>query len=313
MSLFTSARLLLGGGLLALLSALAPGAQAAEGDLQAIPKLVHRVTDLTATLGEGDVARIEAHIREFEQKKGAQIAVLVVPTTQPEAIFDYTLRVGEAWKLGRKGVDDGVLLVVAKGERKIQILSGPGVQGTLTDAMSKRIVSDVIAPLFRKGDFAGGIDAGVGKIIAVLDGEQLPPPPQQRSRGRVSSSSDGIAQAFMVAIFAAFILGPLLRPFLGRLLGATTAAGVISLALWAVAGSLIAAVVVGVIAFLITILSGLGGLGGRGGGFGGGGFGGGGFGGGGFGGGGFSGGGGGSDSFSGGGGSFDGGGASGDY
>ena len=155
-------------------------AHAAEGDIVAIPALGKRVTDLTATLSSAEEARIEARLKEFEAKKGAQVVVLIVGSTQPETIFDYSVRVTDAWKLGRKDVDDGVLFVVAKNDRKLQILTGRGVQGTLTDAMSKRIIGEIVAPKFRANDFAGGIEDGVAKIIDVLQGEALPPPQKKR-------------------------------------------------------------------------------------------------------------------------------------
>ena len=271
---------------------------AAEGDPQPVPPLKARVTDLTATLSSADEARIGAKLAAFEAGKGAQIAVLIVGTTQPEAIFDYTLRVGETWKLGRKGVDDGVLFVVAKNDRKLQILTGPGLQGTLTDAMSKRIISEIVAPKFRSGDFAGGIENGVEKIISVLQGEALPPPQKKR----VAAQSTNVENFFMIALAAAFVVGPLLRSLLGRFMGASATAGVTGAAAWWIAGGMLFPIVIGVIVFAVVLMLGTSGILGRGGGLGG-------WSGGGWGGGGSSDGGG----FSGGGGSFDGGGASGDW
>ena len=273
-------------------------ASAAEGDPQPIPPLKARVTDLTATLSSADEARIGAKLAAFEAGKGAQIAVLIVGTTQPEAIFDYTLRVAEAWKLGRKGVDDGVLFVVAKNDRKLQILTGPGLQGTLTDAMSKRIIAEIVAPKFRSGDFAGGIEQGVEKIISVLQGEALPPPQKKR----VAAQSANVENFFMIALAAAFVVGPLLRSLLGRFMGASATAGVTGAAAWWIAGGMLFPIVIGVIVFAVVLMLGTSGILGRGGGVGG-------SSGGGWGGGGSSDGGG----FSGGGGSFDGGGASGDW
>jgi uncharacterized protein len=277
---------------------------AAPGDFLPVPALTKRVTDTTATLSSADEAKIEARLKEFEAKKGAQIVVLIVDTTQPEPVFDYAGRVFTQWKPGRKGVDDGVLFLVAKSDRKMQVLTGPGISGSLTDAMSKRIIAEIVAPKFRSGDFAGGIDDGVAKMIGVIDGEILPPPPEKR----VSTKSGNGYESFIVlAIFAAMFVGPMLRAVLGRFLGATATGGVTGAAAWFIAGGLALPIVAGVIVFLAVLLMGsmgsLGsGRGGRGGWIGGGGFGGGG--------GGFGGGGGG---FSGGGGGFDGGGASGDW
>jgi uncharacterized protein len=286
--------------LLAMLVWQAAPCLAAEGDLLAVPKLEKRVTDLTATLSSDDEARITARIREFEQKKGAQIAVLIVGSTTPEAIFDYSLRVAEAWKLGRKGVDDGVLFVVAKDDRKMQILTGPGVQGVMTDVVSRRIIAEIVAPRFREAKFADGIFNGVDKIASVIDGEALPPPPQKR---QASKSSGGSSNFLFMAVFAAIFVAPILRSILGRFLGASATGGITGVAAWWLAGGLLFPVVAGVIVFIVALLFGMSnftrGGGGHLGGFGGGGW--------------SSGGGGGSDSFSGGGGGFDGGGASGDW
>ncbi len=283
----------------------APAAiSAPSGDYQAVPKLQKRVTDLTGSLASADEAKIESRLKDFEAKKGAQIAVLLVDTTQPEPVFDYATRVFTEWKLGRKGVDDGVLFVVAKSDRKMQILTGPGISGVMTDAISKRIIIEIVSPKFRSGDFAGGIDDGVAKMISVIDGEALPPPPEKRVAAK---STGGYENFFVLAIFAAMVVGPMLRAVLGRFLGATATGGVTAAAAWFIAGGLAIPIVSGVLVFLGVLL-----VGSMGSGIGRGGRGGGGWisgGGGGFGGGGSSGGGG----FSGGGGSFDGGGASGDW
>lgn len=271
------------------------GVLAAEGDPLPVPKLEKRVTDLTATLSNEEAARITERIRVFEQKKGGQIVVLVVGSTQPEAIFDFALRVGDAWKLGRKGVDDGVLFVIAKDDRKMQILTGPGVQGVLTDAVSKRIIAEIVAPRFREGKFADGIFNAVDKMAAVIDGEALPPPPQKRK----ASKSDGGDNFIMLAVFAAIFIAPILRAILGRFLGATATGGVTGAAAWFLAGGMFFPIIAGVIVFIVALLAGGKGMFHGGGGFGGGGW--------------SSGGGGSSDSFSGGGGGFDGGGASGDW
>ena len=273
---------------------------AAEGDFQPVPKLVKRVTDVTASLSAADEARIEARIKAFEAAKGAQIAVLIVPTTQPEPLFDFATRVFTDWKLGRKDVDDGVLLVIAKNDRKLQILTGPGISGVLTDAMSKRIISEIITPRFRANDFAGGIDEGVAKIIAVIDGEALPPP----SKKRTALQSANYENFIMLGIFAALIGGPLLRSILGRFLGASATGGIVAAAAWFIAGGVLFTVFAGVLVFIVVLLMGaMNFSGGRGGGWGGG-----------FGGGwGGGSGGGSSGGFSGGGGGFDGGGASGNW
>ncbi|MFM7295117.1 MAG: TPM domain-containing protein [Burkholderiales bacterium] len=273
-------------------------AGAAEGDLQKIPALEKRVTDLAAALGQDEQARITERIRVFEQNKGGQIAVLIVDTTAPEAIFDYSLRVAESWRLGRKGVDDGVLFVIAKGDRKMQILTGPGLQGSLTDAASKRIIAEIVAPRFREGKYGEGIYNGVDMIASVIDGEALPPPPKKKQS---SKSLDG-GEFLTLGIFAAIFVAPLFRSMFGRFLGAIATGGVTGAAAWFLLGGMVFPIFIGVIVFIIALFAGLLNFSsGRGGGWGGG-----------IGGGSWSGGGG-SDSFSGGGGSFDGGGASGDW
>ncbi len=303
--IWRTARISVAGILLAVISCFAVTLSAAPaststptaGDFQTVPKLQKRVTDLTGSLAPADEAKIESRLKDFEAKKGAQIAVLLVDTTQPEPVFDYATRVFTEWKLGRKGIDDGVLFVVAKSDRKMQILTGPGISGVMTDAVSKRIIVEFVSPKFRSGDFAGGIDDGVAKMISVIDGEALPPPPDKRV---ATKSTGGYENFFVFAIFAAMIVGPMLRAVLGRFIGATATGGLTGAAAWFIAGGLAIPIVSGALVFLGVLLVGSGsGLGGRGGWLSGGGFSGGGSSGGG--------------GFSGGGGSFDGGGASGDW
>lgn len=137
---------------------------------------VARVTDLTGTLGAEQIAGLDARLQAFEARKGSQIAVLLLPTTAPETIEQYALRVAEAWKLGRSGVDDGVLLLVAKDDRALRLEVGYGLEGAVPDAIAKRIVAETITPYFQAGDIHGGIAAGVEQLIKVVDGEPLPAP-----------------------------------------------------------------------------------------------------------------------------------------
>ncbi len=139
----------------------------------AVPALTQRVTDLTGTLDSAQNAALAQKLADFEKQKGAQIAILLVPTTQPETIEQYSIRVVEKWKLGRKGVDDGVLLLVAKNDHKLRIEVGRGLEGALTDVASKRIIADVISPHFKQGDVVGGLHAGVDGIMAVIQGAPL--------------------------------------------------------------------------------------------------------------------------------------------
>ena len=275
----------------------------------AVPPLTGRVVDLTGTLDGSQKATLEEKLAAFETRKGTQIAVLLVPTTEPETIEQFSLRVAEQWKIGRKRVDDGAILVVAKNDRALRIEVGRGLEGALTDVTSHRIISEIITPAFRQGDFYGGIRAGVERMISVADGEALPAPPT-RSSWQDRAGSGGFTQMIPIAFMLALVVGGLLRRMLGRFIGAVATGGVVGALAWFVIGALSIAVVAGIIGFVFTLLG--GGMIGRPGGWqsGRGGFGGGfpgGWGGGGFGGGGGGGGGG----FSGGGGSFGGGGASG--
>lgn len=275
----------------ALLLAFPWGMAHAADELVAVPPLQALVTDLTATLTPEQRAGLESRLRAFDERKGSQLAVLIVPTTQPEAIEQYAIRVVEQWKLGRKKVDDGVLLLVAKNDRSVRIEVGYGLEGVLSDAITKRIINELIVPRFKQGDFFGGIDASVEQMIKLIDGEALPAP-----AGRAGDASFDLGGMAPVLLMIVVVGGGVLRAVLGRLPGAAVTAGILGLIIWFLSGVILIALAGAVIGFVVTLLGGssfLRGMGGghRGGGFGGG-FGGGGFrggGGGGFGGGGSSG------------------------
>ena len=257
-----------------------------------VPALTGRVTDQTATLTAEQKAALEQTLQAFETRKGSQLALLIVSTTAPETIEQYSLRVAALWKLGRKKVDDGAVLVVAKTDRAMRIEVGYGLEGALNDATSKRIISEIITPRFTDGDFYGGIAAGVGQIIRVIDGESLPVPTAKHS-----FDSANIQQFIPVIFILALVLGGVLRSMLGRFPGSIVTGGVVAAMAWFFVGTAFIAIFAGVIALFFTLVGGgmrgmVGpGVGGHRGGFGAGGFGGGGFsgGGGGFGGGGASG------------------------
>ncbi len=211
---------------------------AAEGDPQPIPKFTQRVIDVTGSLSAAEVGTIEERLKAFETKKGAQIAVLIVPTVQPEAVFDYGMRVFAEWKLGRKGVDDGVLFVVAKNDRKMQIITGPGISGTLTDAMSKRIIAEIVAPKFRANDFAGGIDAGAQKIMALIEGEALPPPPAKRQTSQPQGMD--FSTIAMLAFFISIGVGGALTGMFGRFFGSSLTGGITGILAWIFVGGVLA-------------------------------------------------------------------------
>lgn len=291
-----------------LLAGLLCAAGLAAQELQPVPALEARVTDLTGTLTAAQQADLEQKLAAFEQRKGSQIALLMVQTTTPEAIEQYSLRVAEAWKLGREKPDDGVLLLVAMKDRAMRIEVGYGLEGALPDITAKRIISDTITPLFRQGDIYGGVSAGLQQIMRVAEGEELPPPDRQwKGRG------DKLVGLLPMVFFAVLIGGSILRRIFGRTFGAVATGGLTGLLVWLISNIIPIAIGAGIVSLLFSLFMGIAsnvraGRGGPGGPWGGwGGMGGGGLGGGGIGrGGGFGGGG-----FGGGGGGFGGGGASG--
>ena len=202
----------------------------------AVPQLTGRVVDQTGTLSSSDIAGLTQKLKDLETRKGSQVAVLIVPTTQPETIEQFSIRVAETWKIGRKKVDDGALLVVAKTDRKLRIEVGYGLEGSLTDVTARRIIDEVITPKFRQGDFAGGIDAGVDRIIGVINGETLPVPQPQASHG-TDLDFDSLTSFAPVALFGALVIGGILRTLLGRLIGSLATGGAMGVIAWLLVGS----------------------------------------------------------------------------
>lgn len=266
----------------------------------AVPPLSARVTDLTGTLSGEAVTRIETKLKDLETRKGSQIAVLIVPTTQPEEIEQYGIRVADEWKLGRKGVDDGAILLIAKNDRRMRIEVGRGLEGALPDITAKRIIAETVTPRFKLSDFDGGVEAGVDQMIGVVNGEPLPEP-DKRWEG-----SQGLGHLLPLLLVVVFVVSGILRAIFGRVFGSVATGGMAGGVAWLISHFIPIGLGAGLIAFFFSLLMDSSkGWSNRGGGWGGGW--GGGFGsGGGFGG---SGGGG----FSGGGGGFSGGGASGSW
>jgi uncharacterized protein len=266
----------------------------------AVPKLARHVTDLTGTLTATQVDQLDARLVALEKTKGAQLVVLMIGSTGRQDIESYSLAVAEANKVGRKGVDDGLLLLIAKDDRRVRIEVGYGLEGAIPDAATARITREYIAPKFRNNDYFGGISDAVGALTQLIDGEPLPPPVQGSSSRERSGS--GLQGGLMIGVFVALFLRSMFgraRPWIRAPLGAALVGGLLWLLISMGAG-IIGALIGGV---LMLLPGGAGrSIGGGGwGGFGGGGWGGGS--GGGFGGGGFS----------GGGGSFGGGGSSGSW
>jgi uncharacterized protein len=228
----------------------------------AIPPLKERVTDLTATLTAGQRAALESKLAAFEQKKGSQLAVLLVPTTLPETVEQYSMRVVEQWKLGRKDVDDGVLLLIAKDDRKLRIEVGRGLEGALPDAIAKRIIDEYIVPLFKQGDFNGGVNAGVDRIVKIMDGEPLPAP---RAKSGGASSSVTIDDSLTWGAILVVFLGGFLRSIFGAFLGSLIAGGIAGVAASFLGAGIVGGVIVGIVVFVLCLV-GISFLGGGGGG-----------------------------------------------
>jgi len=264
-----------------------------------VPPVPGRVIDQTGTLTTSEINTLSQTLAQFDAKKGTQFAVLIVKSTAPESIEQTALRVAEQWKLGRKKIDDGAILLIAKDDRAVRIEVGYGLEGALNDATSKRIIEQFITPEFRNGNYFAGINAGIQQMIRIADGEPLPP---------VAAANDGAPSDSLrfapVLFMLALAVGMVMRSFMGHALASVVTGGAVTVLAWVIAGSLFFAVIAGVFAFILTLLGGLKGGGGAGGwsSHSGGGFGGG-----------YSGGGSIGGGFSGGGGSFGGGGASGKW
>lgn len=270
-------------------------------DLVAVPPLAGRVTDLTGTLSAEQAAALDKRLGEFEARKGAQIAVLLVPTTQPESIEQFGIRVAEQWKIGRANADDGAIVIVAKDDRALRIEVGYGLEGAVPDLKASRIIREIITPRFRENDFYGGLSAGAQALMSLVEGEELPPP-KAPALPRGGGFQD-LNSLFVILLIGATVVGAILTRVVGRFFGSVLTGGAAGLVAWLLVGTLLATVFAAMIVFVFTLARGATGLGStrshRGGGWPGGGWSGGG--GGSFGGGGWS----------GGGGSFGGGGASG--
>jgi uncharacterized protein len=220
----------------------------------AVPQLTGRVVDQTGTLSSSDVAALTQTLKDLETRKGSQVAVLIVPTTAPETIEQYSIRVAEAWKIGRKKIDDGALLVVAKDDHKLRIEVGYGLEGALTDVTARRIIDEIIAPKFRSGDFAGGISAGIDRIVGVVNGEPLPAPAPEAQSFHGEDRYDILFNPLI--LFGVFAVGGVLRVALGRLLGSVGIGGVFGLVAWLAVGSLMVSVIAALGAFAFAMFAG---------------------------------------------------------
>jgi uncharacterized protein len=247
---------------------------------QPIPSLSAHVTDLTGTLSAPERQALETKLADWESRTTNQLAVLIVPTTKPETIEEYAIRVAEAWKIGQKGKDNGAVFLIAKNDKQMRIEVGYGLEGDLTDVAARRIIGDTVAPLFSQGKFAEGINAGVDRIVAVVGGTDTaaPPPPPRRARSQWDFGT--IAILLLVAVPA---VGAILRSIFGNVGGSLAGGAIVGGATWLIAGSILFGVVAAILALVVIAFSSLGGgrgpgmwIPGGGGGWGGGGFGGGG-------------------------------------
>jgi len=227
-------------------------------ELVAIPPLTAPVTDVAGILTPDQSAALDAKLRAFEQAKGSQVAVLVVPTTQPEEIEQYAIRVAEAWQLGREGVDDGALLLVATQDRRVRIEVGYGLEGVLPDAIANRIIDGDIVPAFRDGDYYRGISAGVDRVLRVIEGEPLPEPKRRSPAMNVPGLFELLPFLFVIALVG----GSILRRLFGRVGGAFATGGAVGALTWLLVGILGLALGAGVVAFIFALLGGFGGGGG---------------------------------------------------
>lgn len=218
----------------------------AHAELVAIPKLEKHVTDLTATLDVTQQSALEAELSRFETTKGSQIAILIVPTTQPEDIAQFGIRLAEAWKIGRDKQDDGVIIVVAKDDRKTRIEVAYGLEGAIPDAMAKRIVDETLKPYFKRGDFAGGLMQASQQLMALIQGEKLPAPAKQ-------NTNTDLMALLPLLMFGTIITGVLLRGLLGTMLGSSLNAGLVGLLVWMLGGALLVAILAGLAAFIFTL------------------------------------------------------------
>ena len=226
--------------------------------LAEVPRLISPVTDLTGTLTPDQSSALDAKLRAFEQAQGSQVAVLIVPTTQPEEIEQYSIRVVDQWQIGRKKVDDGVLLLVALGDRRVRIEVGYGLEGALPDATANRIIQQDILPSFKRGDYYGGINTGVDRIMRVIEGEPLPEP-------EISPPAAGVPGLFTLLPFLfifAIVGGSIFRRMFGRVGGALATGGIVGCLTWLLISLLGVSIVAGLVAFFFSLIGGMGGGGG---------------------------------------------------
>ena len=221
--------------------------------LQPVPELRARVMDATGTLDANALQRIESRLAAFEQAQGTQIVVVMVASTAPEDITDYTQRLGDAWKIGRREVGDGLLFVIAKDDRRLRIAPAKALEGAIPDLLAKRIIDQAVTPAFRQGDFAGGIEAGLAAIESAVKGEALPlPEPEARTRGDAAPDWTG---ALLFLVFAVPMLAGLLRNAFGRALSVPLTGSASALLAWWLTSVAWVSAGAGVIGALVALMA----------------------------------------------------------
>jgi uncharacterized protein len=233
--------------------------------VQAVPALTAHVMDSTGTLDAAQRSALEAKLTAFEQSRGAQVVVLIVPTTQPEDIAAYAQRVGDTWKIGRKSVGDGLLLVVAKNDRKVRIETTKALEGAIPDLAARQVIDTAITPRFKQGDYAGGLDAAADQLIALISGEKLPEPEQGGSAGGDGFEWTDLAVFLFIGVP---IAGRLIAALVGRKTGAVATGSVVGVLAWVFTSSLIVTGLAALVGAVFALVSSIGlfGKGGSGGG-----------------------------------------------
>lgn len=217
--------------------------------VQPLPELRARVMDQTGTLDAGALAALEARLATFERERGTQVVVLMVASTAPEDIADYTQRLGDAWKIGRKDVGDGLLFVIAKDDRRMRIAPAKSLEGAIPDVLARRILDQAVAPAFRQGDYAGGIGAGLDQILARITGENLP-------LADAPAQAEGLPlqDLFIFAVFALPILSAVLRGLFGNKLGSLLTGGAAAGMAWHLTAVFWIAAGAGVIGLFLSLI-----------------------------------------------------------
>jgi uncharacterized protein len=231
--------------------------EAGTDGLLPIPPLTARVTDLTQTLAPAETAALEAKLADWETRTSNQLVVLMVPSTQQEPIEAYSLRVAEKWRIGRKGQDNGALFLIAKNDRKMRIEVGYGLEGVLPDVTANRIIREDVAPAFRDGKFAAGINTGVDRIIAVVGGERTSPVTEVAAKARRGGFD--IEQILFVLFFVVPVAGGILRAMFGRVGGSAIGGASVGALVWLLAGSILFGIIGAIIGFIVMALMGMGG------------------------------------------------------